>query len=159
MHCSLFTIHFSLFTSDSAITFGVIEITLGLFEITLGLSGILRGSFSNPFAKLHSRTMAFPHYWTLWDKIPHYWTLFIVDADAIVVCYPLHDDGRQSFARPHAHSAKLVLVTTKITVKRLSVNPGPIGQFLSCHCFHTSSFFLARMATDGHCFYALKFNF
>ena len=85
--------------------------------------------------------MAFPHYWTLWDKIPHYWTLFIVDADAIVVCYPLHDDGRQSFARPHAHSAELVLVTTKITVKRLSVNPGPIGQFLSCHCLHTSLIF------------------
>ena len=84
--------------------------------------------------------MVFPHYWTLWDKIPHYWTLFIVDADAIVVCYPLHDDGRQSFARPHAHSAKLVLVTTKITVKRLSVNPSPIGQFLSCHRLHFSLF-------------------
>ena len=84
--------------------------------------------------------MALPHYWTLWDKIPHYWTLFIVDADAIVVCYPLHDDGRQSFARPHAHSAELVLVTTKITVKRLSVNPSPIGQFLSCHCLHFSLF-------------------
>ena len=92
--------------------------------------------------------MVFPHYWTLWDKIPHYWTLFIVDADAIVVCYPLHDDGRQSFARPHAHSAKLVLVTTKITVKRLSVNPGPIGQFLSCHCFHTSSFFWHASLTE-----------
>ena len=57
------------------VTFGVIEITLGLFEITLGLSGILRGSFSNPFAKLQHAAMAFPHYWTLWDKIPHYWTL------------------------------------------------------------------------------------
>ena len=54
----LSTIHCSLFTSECAITFGVIEITLGLFEITLGLSGILRGSFSNPFAKLQHAAMA-----------------------------------------------------------------------------------------------------
>ena len=82
--------------------------------------------------------MVFPHYWTLWDKIPHYWTLFIVDADAIVVCYPLHDDGRQSFARPHAHSAKLIFMAHDIPIKRLSVNTSPIRQFLSCHCLHTS---------------------
>ena len=52
------------------VTFGVIEITLGLFEITLGLSEILRGSFSNPFAKLHSRRMVFPHYWITGNAVP-----------------------------------------------------------------------------------------
>ena len=85
--------------------------------------------------------MALPHYAPLWDKMPQNAPLFIVDADSIVVRYPLHNSRRQAFARSHAHCSKFVLVTLNVPIKRLSVNSGPVSQFFSCHCLHASFIF------------------
>ena len=92
-------------------------------------------------AKVRHLAMALPHYDPLWDKMPQNAPLFILECDSVGIYYPLHDGRRQSFARSHAHSAKFVFVTLNVPIKRLSVNSSPVGQFLSCHCFHVSFIF------------------